>query len=145
MINNNKPNQNIENARLRAKMITSLAKEQYAVEVERLKSFIDRWNDYTQDIVNKYPCDKTRKAVAVGQMIKDILMQETSPEFTNKQKISEVYKLIEIIEEIKEEPKQEEIKKQEVVEETGFNLDDVVNPKEKLDLDSLLKELGVKK
>ncbi len=150
MINNsNKINENIENARLRAKMITSQAKEMYATEVERLKLFIDRWNNYINDIVNAYPSDKTRKAVAVGQMIKDILMQDTSPEFTDKQKISEIYKLVE---EIEVEPKLEtkvepvkEIENTSTNEESGFNLDEVINPKEKLDLDSLLKELGVKK
>lgn len=142
MINNkNKSvNENLENARIRAKMITSVAKEQYATEVERLKLFIDRWNNYTQSIVNAYPCDKTRKAVAVGQMIKDILMQETSVEFTDKQKISEVYKLIDEIK-VEVEPKSQEPQ----TEESGFDLNEVINPKEKLDLDSLLKELGVKK
>lgn len=137
----NKPiNENLENARLRAKMITSMAKEQYATEVERLKLFIDRWNDYINSVVNEYPCDKTRKAVAVGQMIKDILMQETSVEFTDKQKIGEIYKLLEDV-------KVEVEKAPQVVkeEDSGFDLNEVINPKEKLDLDSLLKELGVKK
>ena len=145
MINNkNKSvNENLENARIRAKMITSVAKEQYATEVERLKLFIDRWNNYTHSIVNAYPCDKTRKAVAVGQMINDtipLVLTESSVEFTDKQKISEVYKLIDEIK-VEVEPKSQEPQ----TEESGFDLNEVINPKEKLDLDSLLKELGVKK
>ena len=124
------------NARLRAKIITSAAKEQYDTEIERLRIFIERWNDYTQEIVKEYPNDRTRKTVAVAQVLKDILNREETPEFTSKEKIAELYL---VLDEVK--PKQKSFYGEG---DNGFNMDDVLNPKEKLDLDTLLKELGVK-
>ncbi len=130
-------NEGFKNARIRAKMITSAAREQYETEVNKLKIFIEKFNSYMDDVVSTYPSDSTRKTVVVGQMIKDILNREESLEFTSKEKIASVYKLIEDY-----KPKKKSLYGEG---ENGFNMDDVLNPKEELDLDTLLKELGVKK
>ncbi len=130
-------NEGAENARIRAKIITSAAREQYETEVSKLKIFIEKFNSYMGDVVSTYPSDLTRKTVVVGQMIKDILNREESLEYTSKEKISDVYKLIK-----DHKPKKKSLYGEG---ENGFNLDDVLNPKEELDLDTLLKELGVKK
>ena len=135
--NVNLSSEGVKNARLRAKIITSAAKEQYETEIAKLKLFIERFNAYVNDVVDNYPSDLTRKTAAVGQMIKEILNREESPEFTSKEKIKEVYTLIEDF-----KPKKKSLYGES---ENGFNMDDVLNPKEDLDLDSLLKELGVKK
>ncbi len=133
----NVSNEDVKNARLRAKIITSAAKEQYETEVNKLKLFIERFNAYVSDVVDNYPSDMTRKTAAVGQMIKEILNREESLEFTSKEKINEVYTLLKDF-----KPKKKSLYGES---ENGFNMDDVLNPKEDLDLDSLLKELGVKK
>ena len=135
--NVNLSSEDVKNARLRAKIITSAAKEQYETEIAKLKLYIERFNAYVNDVVDNYPSDLTRKTAAVGQMIKEILNREESPEFTSKEKIKEVYTLIEDF-----KPKKKSLYGES---ENGFNMDDVLNPKEDLDLDSLLKELGVKK
>ncbi|MBO5926861.1 MAG: hypothetical protein J6Q38_04830 [Clostridia bacterium] len=130
-------NEDSTNARLRAKIITTAAKEQYDTEIGKLKLFIERFNNYMNDVVKTYPSDMTRKTVAVGQMIKDILHREESLEYTEKNKIADIYKLLDGA-----KPQKKGLYGES---ENGFNLDDVLNPKEHLDLDSLLKELGVKK
>lgn len=138
MINENvevKPKES-ENARIRAKIITSAAKEQYDTEINKLKLFIEKFNEYTEDIVKEYPSDKTRKTVVVGQMIKDILNREETLEYTSKEKIAEIYKIV-----LDNKPQRKGLYG---IGENGFDMDEVLNPKEDLDLDSLLKELGVK-
>lgn len=125
-----------ENARIRAKIITSAAKEQYDTEISKLKLFIEKFNEYTEDIVKEYPSDKTRKTVVVGQMIKDILNREETLEYTSKEKIAEIYKIV-----LDNKPQRKGLYG---IGENGFDMDEVLNPKEELDLDSLLKELGVK-
>lgn len=134
-INEVKPNES-ENARIRAKIITSAAKEQYDTEISKLKLFIEKFNEYTEDIVKEYPSDKTRKTVVVGQMIKDILNREETLEYTSKEKIAEIYKIV-----LDNKPQRKGLYG---IGENGFDMDEVLNPKEELDLDSLLKELGVK-
>ena len=89
MINKNvevKPKES-ENARIRAKIITSAAKEQYDTEISKLKLFVEKFNEYVDDIVKEDPSDKTRKTVAVGQMIQDILNREETLEYTSKEKM----------------------------------------------------------
>ena len=139
MINKNievKPKES-ENARIRAKIITSAAKEQYDTEIAKLKLFVEKFNEYVEDIVKQYPSDKTRKTVAVGQMIKDILNREETLEYTSKEKIADIYNIV-----LENKPTTK--KTLYGVGENGFDMDEVLNPKKDLDLNSLLKELGVK-
>ncbi len=124
-----------ENARMRAKIITSAAKEQYKVEVDRLNLFTTRFNNFVKEVVNAYPSDKTRKLALVSEMLKEILTRDETETYTSKDKIEEAYK---IIDEMTFKPKGLYGEG-----ENGFNMDDVLNPKGELDLMEICKELGV--
>lgn len=124
-----------ENARMRAKIITSAAKEQYKVEVDRLNLFTNRFNNFVKEVVSAYPSDKTRKLALVAETLKDILTKEETEAYTSKEKIEEAYK---IIDEMTFAPKGLYGEG-----ENGFNMDDVLNPKGELDLMAICKELGV--
>ena len=125
----------VENAKMRAKIITSSAREQYNTEVDVLKLFIERWNSFVNETVKSYPSDKTRKLVAVSDMIKEILQNDDAANVSSKQKIQEIYKLTEGF----------KVQSRSLYgeSENGFNMEDVLNPKGNLDLMELCKELGV--
>lgn len=125
----------VEDARLRAKMITSAAKEQYKVEIDRLNMFTTRFNTFVKEVVNAYPSDKTRKLVAVAETLKEILSKDETEVYTSKDKVFEAYKIIDGM----------SFKPAGLygTSESGFNMDDVLNPKEDLDLMAICKELGV--
>jgi hypothetical protein len=129
----------VASAKQRAQAITDSAKEQYKVEVERLKLFNARWNSYVNKIIKEYPCDQTRKLVVVSQKITEILMRDETFEYTPKDKIEDVYTLIDG-EDIVTTEKRPSLYGES---ESGFNMEDVLNPKENLDLKTLLQELGV--
>ncbi|MBO7214990.1 MAG: hypothetical protein J6V66_05785 [Clostridia bacterium] len=121
----------------RAKDITDHAKEQYKAEVEKLKLFNARWNNYVNSIVKEYPSDKTRKLAYVSELITDILMREETPTYTAINKIEDIYKIVDDGREVKFDKS----KSLYGATESGFNMEDVLNPGE-LDLMSLCKELG---
>ncbi len=129
-----------ESAKERAQSITETAKQQYKIEIERLKLFNARWNAFINSTVKKYPSDETRKLVVVSQMITEILMRDEEPFYTAKDKIEDVYSII--------NQNESEILSQEKPSlygksDNGFDMEEVLNPKGDLDLKSLLKELGV--
>lgn len=127
----------MESVQSRAKYITDHAKEQYKAEVEKLKLFNARWNSYVNSIVREYPSDKTRKLAYVSALITDILMREETPDYTAVQKIEDVYKIVDDGKEVKFDKTKTLYGKTE----SGFNMEEVLNPGE-LDLMSLCKELG---
>ncbi len=110
--------------------------EKYKAEVSMLKLFISKFNKYVSQVVKENPCDKTRKIDAVARTINDILSEKETPSYTSVEKIKEIYTLI-CDEEVKDSFYGEGV--------NGFRLDDVLNPKETLDLEELLSELGVTK
>lgn len=111
----------------------------YEIEVQKLKLFASRWSLYVNQTVKKYPSDATRKLVAVSDMINEILQRDELPDYTDKQKIEDIYKIIE--KEGDFTPVQNASYFGE--SESGFNMEEVLNPKGELDLMSLCKELGV--
>ena len=125
----------------RAQNITETAKEQYKIEVERLKLFNARWNAFINSTVKKYPSEQTRKLVVVSQMITEILMRDEEPFYTCKDKIEDVYKIIDN----GDFNMPSKIEKPSLYgkSESGFDMEEVLNPKGELDLKTLLKELGV--
>lgn len=131
-------NNDIESVKSRAQEITDNAKIQCKAEIERLKLFNARWNVYVNKIVKEYPSDKTRKLVAVSEMITEILMKEETFEYTPLSKIEDIYKIIGD----GVEDKFDRTKTLFGESENGFNMEDVLNPKEELDLLSLCRELG---
>ena len=109
----------------------------YGIDLIQTVKELKKFNEYVEDIVKQYPSDKTRKTVAVGQMIKDILNREETLEYTSKEKIADIYNIV-----LENKPTTK--KTLYGVGENGFDMDEVLNPKKDLDLNSLLKELGVK-
>ena len=111
----------------------------YKAEVQKLKLFSSRWSVFVNQTVKKYPSDATRKLVAVSEMITEILLKDDLPDYTDRQKIEDVYKIIE------KEGDFAPINNASLFGESdnGFNMEEVLNPKGELDLMSLCKELGV--
>ena len=129
----------VESAKSRAEDIMASAKEQYKTEIDRLKLFNARWSAFINQTVRNYPSDKTRKLAFVSEMITEILSREDTPTYTSKEKLEEIYKIFDG-DNIKVEKQKKSLYGES---ETGFNMEDVLNPKGELDLMSLCKELGV--
>lgn len=115
--------------------------KEYQIEVERLKLFNARWNSFINKTVQNYPSDQTRKLVALSNMITEILMKEDAEFYTAKDKIEDIYKLIDKEGDLTEPKRPSLFGKSD----NGFDMEEVLNPKEKLDLKTLLDELGVTK
>ena len=107
----------------------------YQTELKKIALISKSFNDFIQDAVKKYPNDKTRKLVMVSTLITEIVEKNDTPDYTAKQKVEEIYRLID------EFVPKTDLKQQET--ENTFNLDDVLNPKSDLDLLELCRELGV--
>ena len=133
-------NNQLQSSQKRAQDITQTAKEQYKIEIERLKLFNARWNSFVNKTVKEYPSDQTRKLVVVSEMITEILMREEEEYYTAKDKIEDIYKLID-----KEGATYTERPSLFGKSENGFDMEEVLNPKGELDLKTLLEELGVTK
>jgi len=104
--------------------------KKYEIKVKELSLFSKKFDVFVKQSVKNYPSDKTRKLQAVSSLLTEILTND-DVNFTNEKKVDEVYKIFSDV-----LPKVEE-------NTNGFNMDDVLNPKEDLDLMSLCKELGV--
>ncbi len=126
---------NTEDVSVRAETLTNAIKEQYKVEIDRLNMFSSRFNAFVKEIASAYPSDKTRKLTAVAETLKEILIKDETEVYTSKDKISEAYKIIDGM----------SFKPAGLygISESGFNMDDVLNPKGDLDLMAICKELGV--
>ncbi len=131
-------NNQLQSAKKRAQDITQTAKEQYKIEIERLKLFNARWNSFVNKTVQEYPSDQTRKLVVVSEMITEILMRNEEEYYTAKDKIEDIYKLID-----KEGASNTQRPSLFGKSENGFDMEEVLNPKGELDLKTLLEELGV--
>ncbi len=112
----------------------------YELAVERLKKFFERWEEYFDNLKDKYPLYKnTQEATEIFDYLSlalkiknkqnaienlDKKLQQTienSPSFNPKKKIQEFVS---------------------ATSENGFNLDEVLNPGE-LHLEDICKELGL--
>ena len=113
------------------------AENKYNAEISLLKMFIERFSKYVGEVLKSNPNDKTRKTDATVRVINDILNETETRNFTSVHKIKEIYKII--------GQTSPDTEKQSLYGEgvNGFRLDDVLNPKEELDLKNLLTELGV--
>ncbi len=113
------------------------SENKYNAEISLLKMFIQRFSKYVGEVLKSNPNDKTRKTDATVRIVSDILNETETRNFTNVDKIKEIYKII--------SQSSGETEKQSLYGEgvNGFRLDDVLNPKEELDLKNLLTELGV--
>ena len=107
----------------------------YQAELKKIALISNRFNAFMDEVVKNYPTNKTRKLHLVSTLITEIVEKNDVPNLSAKQKVEEIYRLID------EFAPKSNIKEEET--ENAFNLDDVLNPKSNLDLMSLCKELGV--
>lgn len=113
----------------------------YALAVQSLKNFIERWGEYFNALKEKYPLYKTTaEAVSIKEKLENILSTETD----NKVAIEKAEKLLP-----KTQKQSKKFNPQQKINDyiaatadTEFNLDEVLNPGE-LVLEDLCKELGL--
>ena len=126
----------LERAEKTADQITEQVELEYSLEMDRLRRFSRSWDNFFNDLKNKYPTSKTvKKAIS----IKDKL-DTTSNSKSAKSDIEELEVLIG--KEEKFNPKQKIKDYIVATSDTGFDMDKVLNPG-KLELGDLCKELGL--
>lgn len=110
------------------------AKVNYDLEMERLKRFASKWDEYFRELMDKYPLyPKVKQAC-------EIIDKVSSCENNNEQTIKDVEKVFD-----KNAPFNPKGKIYDYISATsdnGFNMDEVLNPGE-LELEDLCKELGL--
>ena len=85
---------NNENIKNKIKALNKDLTDKYNAELDRLKLFVEKWNAYVSDIVEENPSNKTRKAVMIGNMLKEILSKADAPDYGCREKIIEMYSII---------------------------------------------------
>lgn len=134
--------QTLESAEKRAEQVRELAQEEYALEVERLKKFFKKWNDYFEELEQKYPRYKiVKKAVEINKKVKNSVSGKNS-----KKVIDEIDAMIS---NNKTDNKTDEFNPKKKIAEYivatqdgGFNMNEVLNPGE-IKLEDICKELGL--
>lgn len=109
---------------------------EYALELERIKRFSEKWDNYFKDLKEKYPMYPiVKKAVKVSERARK------KPTASAKTEIEEIN---EMIEGDKEEfdPKKKISDYIAATGNNGFNMDEVLNPGE-IELEDICKELGL--
>jgi hypothetical protein len=125
-------------AEITAKEIERKAELQYKLEVERIKNFSKKWDEYFEELKKKYPLySATKKTVKINEELKSL----TSKNGKAKDIIN---KLDSNIDEKKKKfnPKSKIDEYMATTNDTGFNMDEVLNPGA-LKLEDLCKELGL--
>ena len=125
----------LERAEKTSQEIVERAELEYSLEMQRLKAFVEKWDDYFNRLQEKYPLyPTTKKALEIKDKVKD---------FSNKSNAKKtIEKLDGMISEKKFNPKQKIKDYVVATSDSGFNLDEVLNPG-KLELEDLCKELGL--
>ncbi len=125
----------LERAEITSQEIEKSAKTQYALEIERLKRFSEKWDDFFNALKENYPLDKTaKKAIKINQKIKNVNSENP------KEAITEIDELMTGVKTFN--PKKKIVDYIAATGDNGFNLDEVLNPGE-LELEDLCKELGL--
>ena len=126
----------LERAEKTSQEIVACAELEYSLELQRLKKFTEKWDDYFKDLQEKYPRSETiKKAIKIKDKVK-----EFSKNSNAKKAIEQLDGIID--EKKKFNPKQKIKDYVVATSDTGFNLDEVLNPG-KLELEDLCKELGL--
>lgn len=124
-------------AEITAKEIERNAELRYELEVERLKNFTQKWNDYFNELKDKYPLYPTiRKAVGVKEKFDSLTDSNAKP----KDIIEQLDK--DLNAKKKFDPKKKIEDYIATTEDNGFNMEEVLNPGS-LKLEDLCKELGL--
>ncbi len=126
----------LERAEKTSLEIVEKAELQYSLEMERLKKFTEKWNEYFRQLEEKYPLYPTTKNV--------IDIKNKVDSFSNNGNAKEVIgQLDSLIDEQNNFNPKQKIKDYVVAtSDNGFNLDEVLNPG-KLELEELCRELGL--
>ena len=131
----------LERAEKTAMDLEKSSNEQYELEVERLKRFVSRWNNYFKVLKDDYPPNPTlKKAINLKEMVEAAANSDGA-----KKLISDIDTVLtENVDVMGEEfdPKKKINDYIAATENNGFNLDEVLNPGE-LQLEDLCKELGL--
>ena len=132
----------LERAEKTAIEIEKSTKEQYELEVERLKRFVQRWNNYFKVLKDDYPENPTlKKAINLKEMVEAAANSDGA-----KKLISDLDTVLTADDRSSEGEAFDPQKKiNEYIAATGnngFNLDEVLNPGE-LRLEDICKELGL--
>ena len=123
----------LSSAEKKAEEIRETAERKYAVEIEYLKAFNSKWRKYFRYLAETYPYYKSaEEAVKISKVLAEVLGKKIS----NKQKIETLNAQVKDVQKTSLDPLAI------TVSESGFDLNDVLNPGE-LDLEDLCKELGV--
>ncbi len=128
----------LESAEQSAEQIKEQAQIEYALELQRLKEFSRKWDKYFNNIKEKYPLNNAmEKALEIKNQV-EVLSEDNTP----KQAIEKLGDMIS--EQNRAFNPKTKIKEyiSATVSESGFNLNDVLNPG-KLELEDLCKELGL--
>ena len=126
----------LERAEKTSLEILEKAELQYSLEMERLKKFVENWNEYFKHLEEKYPLyPTTKKAIDIKDKVNAFSKKSNA-----KKAIEEIGGMIE--EEKSFNPKQKIKDYVVATSDNGFNLDEVLNPG-KLELEDLCKELGL--
>ena len=131
-------NSTLIRAEKNARKLKEKAQLQYAMEIERLRTFSVRWEDYFQRLKEKYPLyGAIDQAIDVKQRLASVL------------KLSDAKKAIDKLEKTFDEKGLPVVHDRENAQNyvaatnyNGFNLDEVLNPGE-LELEDICKELGL--
>ena len=126
----------LERAENTSQEIAKKAELEYSLEMQRLKKFTEKWEDYFNQLQEKYPLyPTTKKAIKIKDKVKELSKNSNA-----KKAIEQIDSMIDG--EKKFNPKQKIKDYVVATSESGFNLDEVLNPG-KLELEDLCKELGL--
>ncbi len=137
----------LKSAQLNSKKLEQEVKARYFAEIETLKKFSIKWQNYFLELKEKYPLYPTvKKACELKEKI-DILLKKDK----DKSVVVDINESLDEIEGANSNKKENskifspESKIQQYINATsdnGFNINDVLNPGE-LHLEDLCKELGL--
>lgn len=114
--------------------IKELAQAEYALEIEKLKKFSEKWEGYFKQLEEKYPYYPTTKvALDINERIKAISGEDGK---------KDIESIDSMLPNEKFNPKEKIADYIVATQTSGFNMDDVLHPGE-LELEEICKELGL--
>lgn len=121
-----------------AKKLEKNAKLQYELEVERIRKFAQKWDSYFQELKQKYPQNSdVKKAIGIKEELDLLVSKKTKA----KDIIDKMDKAVNAKKKTFD-PKKKIDEYISATSESGFNMDEVLNPGA-LKLEDLCKELGL--
>ena len=126
------------NAEQTAMELKRKAELQYELEVERLKKFSKKWDDFFNQLEEKYPLYKPVKTAVSVKKESDKILKKSNA----KEAIENIEKILPKNKKEKFDPKSKIRDYIASTGDNGFNLDEVLNPGT-LKLEDICKELGL--